>query len=197
MGAAANGGPPQMPPIRAWLSIPIGVVSLAETYPEARPGHETWYRTMVEAVKAPIDAFRHADPMRAVFDEGRSHLIGTSGAITSLAGLHLGLQRYDRNLVDGLWLTQGDCVATADRLLALDPEQRAGQPCIGPDRADLVLAGAAILQAVQECWPCERVRVADRGLREGLLLSLMAEGRSRRRSRRRRRGGTAQAVAAA
>ena len=197
MSAHVGGGPPPMPPIRAWLSIPIGVVSLAETFPEERPGHESWYRTMVEAVKAPIDAFRHADPMRAVFDEGRGHLIGTSGAITSLAGLHLGLKRYDRNLVDGLWLTQGDCVATADRLLALDPDERASQPCIGSDRADLVLAGAAILQAVQETWPCERVRVADRGLREGLLLSLMAEGRSRRRSRRRRRGGTAQAVAAA
>jgi exopolyphosphatase/guanosine-5'-triphosphate,3'-diphosphate pyrophosphatase len=197
MVAHVGAGPPPMPPIRAWLSIPMGVVSLAETYPEERPGHEAWYRKMVEAVKAPINAFRHADPMRTAFDDGRGHLIGTSGAITSLAGLHLGLKRYDRNLVDGLWLTQDDCVATADRLLALDPAERAGQPCIGPDRADLVLAGAAILQAVQETWPCERVRVADRGLREGLLLSLMAEGRSRRRSRRRRRGGTAQAVAAA
>jgi exopolyphosphatase / guanosine-5'-triphosphate,3'-diphosphate pyrophosphatase len=152
---------------------------------------------MVDAVKAPINAFGHADSMRGVFDSGRAHLIGTSGAITSLAGLYLGLKRYDRTLVDGLWLTQGDCTDTADRLLALDPLERAGQPCIGPDRADLVLAGAAILQAVQETWPCERVRVADRGLREGLLLSLMAEGRSRRRSRRRRRGGTAQAVAVA
>jgi len=194
--ANANGGPPSMPPIRAWLSIPIGVVSLAETFPERRPGHEAWYREMVEAVKAPITAFQHAEGMRGVFDSGRGHLIGTSGAITSLAGLHLELPRYDRSRVDGLWLSQGDCVATADRLLALDPTERAGQPCIGPDRADLVLAGAAILQAVQETWPCERVRVADRGLREGVLLSLMAEGRSRRRTRRRRRGGAAQAVAA-
>jgi exopolyphosphatase / guanosine-5'-triphosphate,3'-diphosphate pyrophosphatase len=195
LAAAPNGGAPQMPPIRAWLSIPIGVVSLAETFPEQRPGHESWYRAMVDAVKAPINAFGHADSMRGVFDSGRAHLIGTSGAITSLAGLYLGLKRYDRTLVDGLWLTQGDCTDTADRLLALNPLERASQPCIGPDRADLVLAGAAILQAVQETWPCERVRVADRGLREGLLLSLMAEGRSRRRSRRRRRGGTAQAVA--
>jgi len=197
LSQAVPGGAPVMPPIRAWLSIPIGVVSLAETFPEQRPGHEAWYREMVEAVKAPITAFRHADPMRAVFDAGRGHLIGTSGAITSLAGLHLGLKRYDRNLVDGLWLSQAECLATADWLLALGPSARASQPCIGPDRADLVLAGAAILQAVQESWPCERVRVADRGLREGLLLSLMAEGRGRRRSRRRRRGGTAQAVAAA
>jgi exopolyphosphatase/guanosine-5'-triphosphate,3'-diphosphate pyrophosphatase len=91
--------------------------------------------------------------------------------------------------VDGLWLTQADCVAAADRLLDLTPQARAAQPCIGPDRADLVLAGAAILQAVQEIWPCERVRVADRGLREGVLLSLMAESTNKPRSRRRRRRG--------
>jgi len=186
-----------MPPIRAWLSVPIGVVSLAENFPEQRPGHHDWFRAMVEAVKTPIAAFRHADAMRPVFDADRAHLIGTSGAITSLAGLHLGLKRYDRAQVDGLWMSQGDCHATAEKLLALDVAGRAEQPCIGPDRADLVLAGAAILQAVQELWPCSRVRVADRGLREGLLLSLMAERGARRRTRRRRRGGTARAVVTA
>jgi len=111
--------------------------------------------------------------------------VGTSGAITSLAGLHLGLPRYDRARVDGLWLSRDDCEAAANRLLALTPEQRAAEPCIGPDRADLVLAGAAILQAVQELWPCARVRVADRGLREGLLMSLMSERKKPRRRRRR------------
>jgi exopolyphosphatase/guanosine-5'-triphosphate,3'-diphosphate pyrophosphatase len=189
-GPARSGGGLAMPPIRAWLSIPIGVVTLAEQFPEARPGERDWFRRMVEAVKAPINAFAGADSLRPVFAAGRAHLIGTSGAITSLAGLHLGLPRYDRAQVDGLWLTRGDCATMADRLLDLDPRERARQPCIGPDRADLVLAGAAILQAVQELWPCERVRVADRGLREGMLLSLMWE-RSRGRSRR-RRGGAAQ-----
>jgi exopolyphosphatase/guanosine-5'-triphosphate,3'-diphosphate pyrophosphatase len=73
--------------------------------------------------------------------------------------------------------------------MGLGARDRAQEPCIGPDRADLVLAGAAILHAVQELWPCERVRVADRGLREGLLLSLMGERARRGRSRRRRRRG--------
>jgi exopolyphosphatase/guanosine-5'-triphosphate,3'-diphosphate pyrophosphatase len=173
-------------PIKAWLSIPVGVVSLAERFPEGARADATWFRAMVEDVKARIADFTHADGMRPLFAEGRAHLVGTSGAITSLAGLHLGLPRYDRNRVDGLWLTQGDCVAAADRLLSLTAAERAQQPCIGPDRADLVLAGAAILQAVQELWPCERVRVADRGLREGLLLSLMAEPPRRRRRRGRR-----------
>ena len=174
-------------PIKAWLSIPVGVVTLAERFPEGDRVEEGWFRAMVDDVKVRIEAFPHAEPMREVFESGRAHLVGTSGAITSLAGLHLGLQRYDRNVVDGLWMDRKDCEAAADRLLGLTAAERALEPCIGADRADLVLAGAAILQAVQELWPCSRVRVADRGLREGLLMSLMSE--QQRRPRRRRRGG--------
>jgi exopolyphosphatase/guanosine-5'-triphosphate,3'-diphosphate pyrophosphatase len=147
---------------------------------------------MVEHVKDEIGAFRRADSMRDVFDADRAHLVGTSGAITSLAGMHLGLRRYDRSQVDGIWMSRRECEAAADRLLSLSARQRADQPCIGPDRADLVLAGAAILQAVQELWPCSRVRVADRGLREGILMSLMSErGGRRRRGRGRGRRSAA------
>jgi exopolyphosphatase/guanosine-5'-triphosphate,3'-diphosphate pyrophosphatase len=180
--------------IKAWLSIPMGVVTLAEHFPEPRDEADksAWYRAMVDCVKAELQAFPDADGMKPVFGAGRAHLIGTSGAITSLAGMHLGLKKYDRARVDGLWLSDADCRAAADRLLALQPEGRALEPCIGKDRADLVLAGAAILQAVQELWPCERVRVADRGLREGMLLALMKE---RRRRRRRRPGGRSAAAA--
>jgi exopolyphosphatase/guanosine-5'-triphosphate,3'-diphosphate pyrophosphatase len=187
-----KGAPPSgAPPIRAWLSVPIGVVTLAEKFPEGEQGTEAWFRAMVDSVKAEMGAFRRADPMRPVFEADRAHMIGTSGAITSLAGMHLDLPRYDRNLVDGIWMNRAECEAAAGRLLALSPKQRADQPCIGPDRADLVLAGAAILQAVQELWPCSRVRVADRGLREGILLSLMAERNGRRRRRRRPRSKAA------
>ena len=175
-------------PIKAWMSIPMGVVTLADRFPEEQENRVTWFRAMVEDVKGYISAFTRADDMKPLFEAGRAHLIGTSGAITSLAGLHLGLQKYERSRVDGLWMTRGDCEAAADSLMQLNPLQRAAQPCIGPDRADLVLAGAAILQAVQELWPCQRVRVADRGLREGLLMSLMAKP-PRRRRRSRGRGG--------
>jgi exopolyphosphatase/guanosine-5'-triphosphate,3'-diphosphate pyrophosphatase len=188
-----KGAPPDgPPPIRAWLSVPIGVVTLAERFPEGEQGTQAWFREMVETMKAEIAAFTRAEPLREVFDADRAHLIGTSGAITSLAGLHLDLPRYDRSRVDGIWMTREECDAAAARLLALSPKARAEQPCIGPDRADLVLAGAAILQAVQEIWPCTRVRVADRGLREGILISLMAD-RGRRR-RKRPRGGRAVAA---
>ena len=174
-------------PPRAWLSMPLGVVTLAERFPEQRPEAEVWYRSMVDHVRGEIERFTLAEPFRPAFAAGRAHLIGTSGAITSLAGLHLGLRRYDRSRVDGLWLHRDNCTAAARRLLALEPDERAAEPCIGRDRADLVLAGAAILQAVQEAWPCERVRVADRGLREGLLFSLINGGGRRRRGGRNRR----------
>ena len=176
--------------LEGWMSAPIGVVTLAERHPEPADGTRgallPWYEAMVadmgEALsRAPIDP-----ALREVFAAGRAHLVGTSGAITSLAGIHLRLRRYQRNLVDGLWMTRGDCEKAAERLIQLGPEGRAAESCIGPDRADLVLAGAAIMEAVQRAWPSERVRVADRGLREGLLLQKMREDRRPRRRRRRR-----------
>jgi len=181
--AAANGR--RRTEIRAWISVPIGVVNLAERFPEPDSDHDVWFRAMVDTIGAELSAFRGADALRPRFEAGEAHLVGTSGAITSLAGLHLGLARYDRSKVDGLWLTRSDCDAAARRLITLGPTGRAAEPCIGRDRADLVLAGAAILQAVQEHWPCERVRVADRGLREGILMGLMRERRRRKRRRRR------------
>jgi exopolyphosphatase/guanosine-5'-triphosphate,3'-diphosphate pyrophosphatase len=185
---------PALLPVRAWLSAPVGVVTLAEQFPEDVSDRPGWYRAMVQAMKSRLLDCPEAETLRPAFDAGRAQLVGTSGAITSLAGLHLGLKRYDRRRVDGLWMTRADCERTTGRLLAVDVAARASEPCIGPQRADLVLAGAAILQAVQELWPCDRVRVADRGLREGLLLSLMAEP-PRRRRRNRRRGATKVQVA--
>ena len=177
---------PGSAPVRAWRSIPLGVVTLAEQFPEGPDPPEVWFRWMVDAFRGPLEGFTGAESLRPVFDAGRAHIIGTSGAITSLAGLHLNLPRYDRSRVDGIWMTRAECEASADRLIAMSMAERAAQPCIGPDRADLVLAGAAILPAVQELWPCDRARVADRGLREGILLSMMA---ARQRRRPRGRGG--------
>ena len=177
------------PQLAAWLSVAIGVVTLAERFPEPAIAGAPWFRDMVDHVKAELSKFHAADSLQPRFADGLAHLVGTSGAITSLAGLHLGLKRYERPRVDGLWMTDADCRAAADRLIALDRAGRAAEPCIGPDRADLVLAGAAILEAVQELWPCARVRVADRGLREGLLMSMMAERAGAGRPRKRSGGG--------
>ncbi|HEV2082496.1 MAG TPA: Ppx/GppA phosphatase family protein [Brevundimonas sp.] len=175
----------------AWMSAPVGVVTLAEAHPEPDAGLDDWFEAMVATMTRALEAATCPEDLAALFHDGRGHLIGTSGAITSLAGVHLGLKRYRRDLVDGLWMTRGDCEAAATRLLRLGPQGRAADGCIGQDRADLVMAGAAILEAVQRGWPSERVRVADRGLREGLLLQRMRADRQGGRSkrRRRRRGG--------
>ena len=179
------------PPVSAWLSMRLGVVSLAERFPTTPDPEMSVYRQMVETVKAEVARSSGADALLEVFEAGEAHLVGTSGAITSLAGLHLRLPRYNRAVVDGLWMTRADCEATAVHLARLTVAERAAEPCIGPDRADLVLAGAAILQAVQEIWPCARVRVADRGLREGLLLSLMARNEPWREASGQERGARA------
>ncbi|HEY0103507.1 MAG TPA: Ppx/GppA phosphatase family protein [Brevundimonas sp.] len=174
--------------LEGWMSAPVGVVTLAERHPEPEAGLDGWYEAMVADMSEALAAAPVSPDLRQLFASGRGHMIGTSGAITSLAGIHLGLKRYQRNLVDGLWMTSGDCGKAAETLMALGPAGRAAESCIGPDRADLVLAGAAIMEAVQRAWPSERVRVADRGLREGLLLQQMRADRAPRRRRRRRPG---------
>lgn len=176
-----------------WMSAALGVVTLAERHPEpegASPAdHAQWYETMVADMGAALAGGGVEDPeMLDLLRRNRAHLIGTSGAITSLAGIHLKLLRYNRDRVDGLWMTRAECEAAAERLKRLGPDGRAKEACIGPDRADLVLAGAAILEAIQRAWPSERVRVADRGLREGLLLQQMRADKAPPKRRRRRRG---------
>ena len=102
------------------------------------------------------------------------HLLCTSGTVTTIACVYLELPRYDRRRVDGCWLDDDDHVTDViERLLAMSYDERVANPCIGAERADLVLAGCAILEAIRRAFPCERLRVADRGLREGMLVEMM------------------------
>jgi exopolyphosphatase / guanosine-5'-triphosphate,3'-diphosphate pyrophosphatase len=105
----------------------------------------------------------------------RFHLLGTSGTVTTIAGVHLDLARYDRRAVDGLWLGRTEVDHAVQRLRAMSYKERAANACIGHERADLVLAGCAILEAIRDHFPAERLRIADRGLREGLLSQMMRE----------------------
>jgi exopolyphosphatase / guanosine-5'-triphosphate,3'-diphosphate pyrophosphatase len=107
----------------------------------------------------------------------RFHLLGTSGTVTTLAGVHLNLPRYDRRRVDGLWMSRAEIDAVMNRLRGMSYAERVQNSCIGPERADLVLAGCAILEGIRRCFPSERIRIADRGLREGMLLELMRADR--------------------
>ena len=107
----------------------------------------------------------------------RMHLLGTSGTVTTIAGVHLDLKRYDRRRVDGCWMSDVEASGVVERLIAMSYEERAASPCIGGERADLVLAGCAILEAIRREYPCRRLRVADRGLREGMLVQMMRADR--------------------
>ncbi|TAA56116.1 Ppx/GppA phosphatase family protein [Shinella sp. JR1-6] len=175
--------------ITHWTSLPVGVVTLSERHggrdvtPESFAGMVSEVETMLAGFDCPGDVVRVAPE--------DFHLIGTSGTVTTLAGVHLDLPRYDRRRVDGVWLSDDEVTAMQARLLSWDFSARAANPCIGPDRADLVLAGCAILEAIRKRWPSRRMRVADRGLREGLLTDMMADDGVWRRGRHRRnqRGG--------
>ncbi len=107
-------------------------------------------------------------------------MIGTSGTVTTVASAHLGLARYDRRKVDGLTLTEAQIGTVISRMVAQGPEGRRADPSIGRDRAELILSGAAILQTLLRIWPTDRLGVADRGLREGMLLSMMSRPGPRR-----------------
>jgi exopolyphosphatase/guanosine-5'-triphosphate,3'-diphosphate pyrophosphatase len=165
----ANGGPPN-PQIRAWASLPVGVVSLAERYGGVVVDH-TLYEAMTAEVLASVQRF--AEAHCAGIDLSAMHLLGTSGTVTTIAGLYLRLRRYDRRQVDGCWMIDDQVTAVLDELRRMNYDERVASPCIGAERADLVLAGCAILEAIRRVFPCTRLRVADRGLREGMLVQMM------------------------
>jgi exopolyphosphatase/guanosine-5'-triphosphate,3'-diphosphate pyrophosphatase len=160
-------GPPS-PDIVSWASLPVGVVTLAERYGGKAVSREI-YQAMVDEVAIPVDRFaaEHGS------DLGAFHMLGTSGTVTTIAGVFLRLPRYDRRRVDGCWLADDEISRVVGELMAMSFEERAANPCIGAERADLVLAGCAILDAIRRAFPCERLRVADRGLREGMLVEMM------------------------
>jgi exopolyphosphatase/guanosine-5'-triphosphate,3'-diphosphate pyrophosphatase len=171
--------------IRRWMSLPVGVVNVSERH-GGRHVTVAQFTDMVEEVAAMLADFPEGELLDQAVAAGGMHMLGTSGTVTTLAGVHLGLPRYDRRRVDGTWLSGVQVADLIAMLVAMDYDARVANPCIGRERADLVLAGCAILEAIRRRWPCERLRVADRGLREGVLVELMSEDRVwRARSRRR------------
>lgn len=162
------------PPISAWASLPVGVVTLSEQVPE-HPGRAKWYSDMKDRVRQCIFDAGCQTRFANSFKAGNGHIIGTSGTITSLAGIHLKLPYYQRDKVDGMWMPSSAAVDIARDMATRTPHERAQEPCIGMDRAKLLVAGCAITDVLCEMWPSERIRVADRGLREGMLMGLMQQ----------------------
>jgi exopolyphosphatase / guanosine-5'-triphosphate,3'-diphosphate pyrophosphatase len=161
------------PRIRAWWSAPWGVVSLTESEgKEALEGPDR-----IAAYKRMRERARHAfSRFAAMLPEDREgiRLLGTSGTVTTLASVHLALPFYDRRAVDGLHVPIEAMQQISEMIAGMDYDQRSALPCIGNERADLVVAGCAILEAIIEIWPAKNLGIADRGIREGILRSLMA-----------------------
>ncbi len=157
------------------MSLKLGVVTLAEKFGGLEVSDFT-FEAMVDHVSGELSEF--VGMVRAERRCRNFHLLGTSGTVTTIAGVFLGLSRYDRRQVDGLWMSSEDVSRAVASLRKMTYDERARNGCIGAGRADLVLAGCAILEAIRRAFPAERVRIADRGLREGILMQLIQADRS-------------------
>jgi exopolyphosphatase/guanosine-5'-triphosphate,3'-diphosphate pyrophosphatase len=174
-GASAAGGQgTAQPDLLAWHSMPVGVANLAERFTGA-PDTTATYELMVAAAAEQLSAFAGDHEVTHAFAGRPVQMVGASGTVTTLAGVAKELPRYDRRQVDGSELSAETVRATSRRIVAMSPDDRLSHPCIGPQRADLVIAGCAILEAICQAWPVDRLTVADRGLREGILYHLMQE----------------------
>ena len=178
------GGP--VPRILDWQSVPYGVVSLSDTVPRIGASdaeRKQRYAGMRETVRDSFAPFaeRIAEHRDAA---GHIRLLGTSGTVTTLASVHLELPQYDRRAVDGLIVPSASMRDISARLSSMPVAERGTLPCIGPDRAELVVAGCAILEAILDIWPADELAVADRGIREGILRSLIAADTEGERAQR-------------
>ena len=148
-------------------SLPLGVVTLSE---REKPVGEAGYRRMRAFLG---EKFAELARQMPDFDPASEHLLGTSGTVTTLAAIALGLPRYVRARVDASWHPTGKILGVADRLAGMNQRSLAGIGSIGTDRADLMLPGCALFAAICDIWPSEMLRVADRGLREGMLRQII------------------------
>ncbi len=159
--------------LQAWTSLAAGVVTLSERLNGGRDVSDDTFAAMRDHVKTLLQPFVAEVSAKVGASPVPSHLLGTSGTVTTIAGVHMGLRHYDRSKVDGSWLDSEGAGAVTAQLLAMTYEERTQNGCIGRERADLVLAGCAILEEIRIAFPAQRIRVADRGLREGILMQMM------------------------
>ncbi len=168
------GGPGVRPELIGYDSLPIGVVNLSERYGPAA-FTAAGFLAMVDEAIARLAPFER---VHCIAHEGRMggvRLLGTSGTVTTLMGVAMGLQRYRRPLVDGRVLSAAAADHAMGVLLGLGRDGLALHPCVGAERADFVLPGCAVFEAIRRTWPASEVVVADRGLREGMLLRMMRQ----------------------
>jgi exopolyphosphatase/guanosine-5'-triphosphate,3'-diphosphate pyrophosphatase len=157
-----------------WLSIGYGVMNLSDTFGGSNFA-DVVFSDMVSLLADKMQAFDAKNGIKESVERGEVQLLSTSGTVTTLAAIHLDLPRYDRTRIDGIRLKVSDVRATTHRLQAMRPSERFNHPCIGADRADFIMSGCAIFEAIGGLWPADQIRIADRGVREGIILSLIEQ----------------------
>lgn len=155
-----------------WVSLPFGVVSILESC-GGDPG--LFYQDVCSRIQDDLTDLSKNNRINHLIDQGQVQMIGSSGTTTTIAAMHMNLPVYDRTKVDGCYLPLKTIHSIADKLREMSPRQRADQPCIGPGRCELVLGGLAILEAICKTWPVKDLRVADRGVRDGILNDLILQ----------------------
>ena len=158
--------------ISDWLSVGFGVMNLADKFGGSNFA-DMAFDDMVGVLTEQLKPFDEANRISHTIDGGKVQLLSTSGTVTTLAAIHLELPRYDRSRIDGIKLSVADIRNTTRKLLAMRPSERFNHPCIGPDRSDFIISGCAIFEAISNLWPTGEITIADRGVREGIILSLM------------------------
>lgn len=160
--------------IQDWLSIPYGVMNMSEQF-GGSTYTEMYFEEIVERLSDQLKPMDKANGISERIWKDNVQMLSTSGTVTTLAAIHLDLPRYDRSKVDGLRLSISDIRAATAKLMRMNPSERANHPCIGSARTDFILSGCAIFEAIVRTFPIERITIADRGVREGIIVSLMRE----------------------
>ena len=161
----------QTPKILGWISLPCGVVTMTERYGDPDISRESYAR-MVCDIKALLKPFDDKHGISLAIERGEVQMLGTAGTVTTIAGIDMDLNRYNRSVVDGSWLDFETVFSICGNLVNASFDERAAYACVGRSRAELVVAGCGVLEAICRTWPTGRLRVADRGVREGILLGL-------------------------
>ena len=171
--------------IEGYVSLPYGVVTVSEAFPGSDMT-DLAYDTIIERTQDILKDFEDQFHVMEAIRNQEIQIIGTSGTVTVLGAVHLNLSRYNRSAVDGLSISKNDLQKTISKIKRMGAEGRSKHPCIGSQKSDLTMAGCAIIESLLHFWPISEVTVADRGIREGILLDLMHNGGPRHHPRKRR-----------
>ena len=160
--------------IQGWLSVPYGVMNMSEKF--GGPAYtEIYFEEIVAEVCGKLQPMEAEHGIANRIWKENVQMLSTSGTVTTLAAIHLNLPHYDRSKIDGIKLSISDIRGATQSLMRMSPAQRAAHPCIGSSRTDFILSGCAIFEAIARTFPIDKITIADRGVREGIIVSLMRE----------------------